>query len=144
MYLSGQAVGYNFNPLVFIKRLTIVIIIIGLLIAFSVGGKDIVITPYTSPSAMYLQQPTYPINWVLRAKGDACWNTLVMRESGWIPTAVNKSSGACSLAQSLPCSKIQGDWQDPEIALAWMNSYMNDRYGGSCAALQHSYDFNWY
>jgi len=55
---------------------------------------------------------------------------MVQRESGWRPDAVNRSSGACGLAQALPCSKIPGQWNDPVNALNWMNGYVNGRYGG--------------
>jgi hypothetical protein len=69
---------------------------------------------------------------------------IVARESSWNPNAVNASSGACSLAQALPCSKIGGDWRDPVVALKWQYNYVNGRYGGYKGA----YDFwlanNWY
>lgn len=55
---------------------------------------------------------------------------MVTRESGWNPNAVNASSGACGLAQALPCSKIAGNPYDPVTALNWMNNYVNGRYGG--------------
>lgn len=38
---------------------------------------------------------------------------IVSRESSWNPLAVNKSSGACSLVQALPCSKLGANWSDP-------------------------------
>lgn len=55
---------------------------------------------------------------------------MVQKESSWNPNAVNVSSGACGLAQALPCSKIPGQWNDPVNALNWMNNYVNARYGG--------------
>ncbi len=55
---------------------------------------------------------------------------MVTKESGWNPNAVNKSSGACGLAQALPCSKLGPDWNSPVVALNWMNNYVNGRYGG--------------
>ncbi len=60
--------------------------------------------------------------------GYADW--MVMRESGWNPNAVNASSGACGLAQALPCSKLGPNWNNPVVALNWMNNYVNGRYGG--------------
>ncbi len=69
---------------------------------------------------------------------------IVQKESSWNPSAVNRSSGACGLAQALPCSKIAGDWSDPVVALKWQYNYVNNRYGGYIGA----YDFwranNWY
>lgn len=53
---------------------------------------------------------------------------MVQRESSWNPNAVNASSGACGLAQALPCSKMPGNWRDPVNALNWMNDYVNGRY----------------
>lgn len=53
---------------------------------------------------------------------------MVQRESGWNPNAVNRSSGACGLAQALPCSKLGPNWTNPVVALNWMNSYVNGRY----------------
>lgn len=68
---------------------------------------------------------------------------LVSRESSWNPNAVNKSSGACGLAQALPCSKVPGNPYDPVNSLNWMNGYVS-RYGGWKGA----YDFwvvnHWY
>ena len=69
---------------------------------------------------------------------------MVTKESGWNPNAVNKSSGACGLAQALPCSKVAGSPYDPVNSLNWMNNYVNGRYGGWKGA----YDFwlvkKWY
>ncbi len=53
---------------------------------------------------------------------------MVQKESGWNPNAVNRSSGACGLAQALPCSKLGADWSNPVVALNWMNGYVNGRY----------------
>ena len=69
---------------------------------------------------------------------------LVSRESGWNPNALNSSSGACGLAQALPCSKIGEDWNDPVVALKWMYNYVNSRYGGFAGAVEHSQNFGWY
>lgn len=68
---------------------------------------------------------------------------LVQRESSWNPMAYN-AEGACSLVQSLPCSKISGDWTDPVTALTWGDSYVKSRYGSWDAALAHSLAFNYY
>lgn len=56
-------------------------------------------------------------------------NSIVSGESGWNPSAVNKSSGACGLGQQLPCGKWAGAWNDPVAALKAMNVYVN-KYDG--------------
>jgi uncharacterized protein YabE (DUF348 family) len=78
---------------------------------------------------------------------EASWgyaDFMVSKESGWNPNAVNKSSGACGLAQALPCSKVPGNPYNPVDSLNWMNSYVNGRYGG----WQGAYNFwnakHWY
>jgi uncharacterized protein YabE (DUF348 family) len=55
---------------------------------------------------------------------------MVQKESGWNPNATNRSSGACGLAQALPCSKVPGNPLDPVDSLNWMNGYVTGRYGG--------------
>jgi hypothetical protein len=54
---------------------------------------------------------------------------IVSHESGWRLDAINPTSGACSIVQALPCSKIPGNWQNPIDALRWANGYVS-RYGG--------------
>lgn len=71
-------------------------------------------------------------------------NKLINRESSWNPNAVNPSSGACGLVQSLPCSKIPGDWNNPVDALKWGDSYVKGRYGSWANALSHSNSKGWY
>jgi uncharacterized protein YabE (DUF348 family) len=68
---------------------------------------------------------------------------LVTRESGWNPNAVNKSSGACGLPQALPCSKLGPNWNDPVVALNWMNTYVG-RYGGWAGAYAFWLVHHWY
>jgi soluble lytic murein transglycosylase-like protein len=69
---------------------------------------------------------------------------IVSKESSWNPNAVNRSSGACSLAQSLPCSKIKGDWRDPVNALKWQYNYVKSRYGSYYQAYQFWRVNHWY
>ena len=69
---------------------------------------------------------------------------MVQKESSWNPNAVNVSSGACGLAQALPCSKIPGQWNDPVNALNWMNNYVNGRYGGWAGAHSFWLENRWY
>lgn len=69
---------------------------------------------------------------------------LVMKESSWNPNAVNKSSGACGLAQALPCSKIGANWNDPVVALRWMDNYVKARYKSWHAAVAFHKANGWY
>ena len=69
---------------------------------------------------------------------------MVQKESGWNPNAMNKSSGACGLAQALPCSKLGPNWNDPVVALNWMNGYVNGRYGGWEGAYNFWLKNRWY
>lgn len=69
---------------------------------------------------------------------------MVNKESSWNPNALNPSSGACGLAQALPCSKIPGQWNDPVNALNWMNNYVNARYGGWANAYSFWLRNSWY
>lgn len=62
---------------------------------------------------------------------------IVGRESGWNPNATNQSSGACGLAQALPCSKVPGNPYNPVDSLNWMNGYVNARYGGWSGAYNY-------
>ena len=69
---------------------------------------------------------------------------MVQKESGWNPNSVNKSSGACGLAQALPCSKLGPNWNNPVVALNWMNNYVNGRYGGWEGAYSFWQKNRWY
>lgn len=69
---------------------------------------------------------------------------LIRRESGCNPYAVNKSSGACGVAQELPCGKSGCKLGDGACQVKWMDSYVKSRYGSWANALAHSYSHNWY
>lgn len=71
-------------------------------------------------------------------------NSIVTRESGWNPNAVNKSSGACGLGQQLPCGKWSGAWNDPVAALKAMTGYVTGRYGGWPQAVAFWNANHWY
>ena len=61
---------------------------------------------------------------------------IVSHESGWNPNSRNAGSGACGLPQAYPCSKLGPNWNNPVVALSWMNGYVS-RYGGWAGAYQH-------
>jgi hypothetical protein len=69
---------------------------------------------------------------------------LIGRESGCNPNAVNPSSGACGVAQELPCGKSGCSLGDGACQVRWMNSYVSGRYGSWANALGHSYSVGWY
>lgn len=69
---------------------------------------------------------------------------IVTKEATWDPNAINSSSGACSLAQALPCSKIKGNWRDPVVALKWQYDYVKARYGSYAGAHSFWLKNNWY
>lgn len=70
--------------------------------------------------------------------------TLIKKESGCNPRAVNSSSGACGIPQSLPCSKMGCSLDNPVCQLRWMQSYVKGRYGSWENALSHHRANNWY
>ncbi|WP_289019268.1 hypothetical protein [uncultured Ornithinimicrobium sp.] len=77
-----------------------------------------------------------------------CLDSLWMKESGWNHTAMNPSSGAYGIPQSLPGSKMASagaDWQtNPATQIAWGLGYISERYGSPCNAWAHSQAVNWY
>ncbi|HMH93230.1 MAG TPA: hypothetical protein VK586_19360, partial [Streptosporangiaceae bacterium] len=68
---------------------------------------------------------------------------LWMRESGWNPYAVNPSSGAYGIPQSLGHGHPYnlGDYQNQII---WGLNYIKGRYGSPAAAEGHEQAFGWY
>lgn len=48
---------------------------------------------------------------------------IIQKESNWNPNSVNKNTGACGLAQAMPCSKVPGNPLDPVDNLRWANGY---------------------
>lgn len=98
----------------------------------------------------YLASLSQPQRWMLEAGiPENDWGPayeLVRRESTWNPKAINPSSGACGLAQSLPCGKQAkyGAWDDPVANLKWQYEYVNGRYGGYAQAVAFHDSNNWY
>lgn len=75
---------------------------------------------------------------------------LIRRESGCNPNAVNRSSGACGIGQSLPCSKMGPVNPDgtsavsPVNQMIWMRNYVYARYGSFSKAVEWHNAHNWY
>ncbi len=78
----------------------------------------------------------------------ACLVKLWTKESQWNHKAMNRSSGAYGIPQSLPGSKMASagkSWRtDPPTQIRWGLSYIKSRYGTPCGAWRHSQATNWY
>jgi hypothetical protein len=76
-----------------------------------------------------------------------CLERLWTRESDWRVTAENPS-GAYGIPQALPGSKMAmmgSDWRtNPVTQIRWGLYYIAASYGTPCAALEHSYRYNYY
>lgn len=77
-----------------------------------------------------------------------CLEALWERESNWNHTAMNPSSGAYGIPQSLPGNKMAtagADWQtNPTTQIRWGLGYIQGRYGSPCSAWAHSESVGWY
>jgi hypothetical protein len=78
----------------------------------------------------------------------SCLVSLWSRESGWRVNAMNTSSGAYGIPQSLPGSKMASagaDWEtNAGTQIEWGLGYISGRYGTPCGAWAHSEDAGWY
>lgn len=72
------------------------------------------------------------------------YGELISREAGLNPRAINPSSGACGLAQALPCEKMECSLDDVDCQLAWISEYVEARYGNIDNALAFHDANNWY
>jgi len=68
--------------------------------------------------------------------------SLWMRESGWNPYAVNPSSGAAGIAQSLGHGPVP--LGNAAAQISWGLSYILQRYGSPSAAWAHEVAYGWY
>ncbi len=69
---------------------------------------------------------------------------LIRRESNCNPNARNPSSGACGVAQELPCGKSGCSLGDGACQVKWMNGYVISRYGSWAGAVAFHDANNWY
>jgi hypothetical protein len=78
----------------------------------------------------------------------SCLNSLWTRESNWLYTATNSSSGAYGIPQALPASKmatVGADYRtNPLTQIKWGLGYIKDVYGTPCGAWAHSQATGWY
>lgn len=77
-----------------------------------------------------------------------CLVSLWNKESGWNVFALNKSSGAYGIPQSLPGNKMAtagADWStNPATQITWGLGYISGRYQTPCGAWTHSQAIGWY
>ncbi|WP_461170513.1 aggregation-promoting factor C-terminal-like domain-containing protein [Arthrobacter sp. Z1-15] len=77
-----------------------------------------------------------------------CLNTLWEKESNWMTSATNVSSGAYGIVQSLPAEKMASSGPDYltsyKTQINWGLGYIESRYGSPCGALNFHYANNWY
>lgn len=77
-----------------------------------------------------------------------CLSNLWHRESSWNHLAVNPSSGAYGIPQSLPADKMASEGADyktnPATQIRWGLRYIKERYGSPCSAWAHSERVGWY
>lgn len=77
-----------------------------------------------------------------------CLVALWQKESGWNVYAMNPSSGAYGIPQSLPGNKmasVGADWQtNAATQITWGLNYIQGRYGAPCGAWAHSQQVGWY
>lgn len=66
------------------------------------------------------------------------------QESGWNPNAVNPTSGAAGIAQSLGHGTVALGWANAESQINWGLSYIKQTYGSPAAAWAHEQAYDWY
>jgi hypothetical protein len=69
---------------------------------------------------------------------------IINMESGCNPYAVESASGACGVAQELPCGKSGCTFGDGACEVKWMNQYVLERYGSWSNALAFHEANGWY
>jgi len=80
----------------------------------------------------------------------SCLVSLWTQESGWRASALNASSGAYGIPQSLPANKMSvagADWRtNAATQINWGLAYIHDAYGSPCGAWNHEMSVNphWY
>lgn len=78
----------------------------------------------------------------------SCLDRLWTKESEWLTSATNASSGAYGIAQSLPGEKMAVAGEDWKVSyqtqINWGLDYISSRYGTPCSALNFHYANNWY
>ncbi len=106
--------------------------------------------PFVTPDPGSAQAIAYEMV-LARGWGDdqfACLVALWNKESGWRVNALNRSSGAYGIPQSLPGNKMASagaDWETSAATqITWGLGYISGRYGTPCGAWGHSQRVGWY
>lgn len=116
-------------------------------------GARIAAQPTPSfPPAPVAQASGSHQDWLMQAGiPESDWSNMdyiITRESGWNPAAVNKSSGATGLCQSLPASKMASAGLDyltnPTTQLKWCYNYGVSRYGSISNAVSFWRSRHWW
>lgn len=126
------------------------------------GGRDYeprpnVILPLPTSGQIKGRSPAAAKQYALSRFGLYNWNPdrqwsslnkLWERESNWRWNALNESSGAYGIPQSLPASKMASagpDWRtNPATQVDWGLGYIHDRYRTPLKAWAHSQSVGWY
>ena len=80
----------------------------------------------------------------INAWGESEWTAmeeLIQRESRWNPHAVNSTSGACGLFQSINCDYNMDNTAEQ---IEWGINYIKSRYNLPSVALRFHNIHNWY
>lgn len=115
----------------------------------TIDGVTCVISPPVVQGAYRAPTPVVSGNcatWMAQAGITDTVNAsaVINRESGCNPHALNPSSGACGVAQELPCGKSGCVFGDGACEVKWMALYISIRYGTWGAAWDHELRYNWY
>ena len=112
----------------------------------SSSGSRVAVTGSKAEYQAYAKQRCKEIGW-----SDNDFNCLVSlwnRESGWNPTACNRSSGAYGIPQALPASKMAAYGSDYltnyKTQINWGLGYIKGRYGSPSNAWSHFQRKGWY
>ena len=72
-------------------------------------------------------------------------DSIIERESGWDPNALNEGSGAYGIPQILPSAHPGANLQgDPRGQIKWLMDYISGRYGDPMSALSFKDSHGWY
>lgn len=72
-------------------------------------------------------------------------DSIIERESGWDPNAVNPNGGAYGIPQILPSAHPDANLQnDPMGQIRWLANYIQSRYGSATDALAFKDSHGWY
>ena len=110
----------------------------------------------SAPGSLVHASPSVAQAWARQNLKDYGWSLsqysplvkLWNRESNWRWNALNRSSGAYGIPQSLPASKMRSagaDWRDNAgTQIKWGLGYIRGRYGSPAAAWSHETRVGWY